>query len=93
VVSFTPQPLYSQGKSPWYLLDRRLGGPQSWSGRDGAEKNSQPLPGLESPIVQPVAQSYTTDLSRLLEKYIMIPLIGELKANWRIILKLILNSV
>jgi hypothetical protein len=26
VVSFTPQPLYSQGKSPWYALDRRLVG-------------------------------------------------------------------
>jgi hypothetical protein len=25
MVSFTPQPLYNQGKSPWFLLDRRLG--------------------------------------------------------------------
>jgi hypothetical protein len=24
VVSFTPRPLYSEGKSPWYSLDRRL---------------------------------------------------------------------
>jgi hypothetical protein len=31
VVSFTPRPLYPQGKSPWYPLDRRLGGPQNWS--------------------------------------------------------------
>jgi hypothetical protein len=29
VVSFTPRPLYPQGKSSWYPLDRRLGGPQS----------------------------------------------------------------
>jgi len=29
VVSFTPRPLYPQGKSPWYPLDRRLGDPQS----------------------------------------------------------------
>jgi hypothetical protein len=29
------------------------------------EKNSQPLPGLEPPIIQPVAQRYTTELSRL----------------------------
>jgi hypothetical protein len=36
-----------QGKSPWYPLDRRLGGPQSRSGRGGEEKNSQPPPGLE----------------------------------------------
>jgi hypothetical protein len=28
VVSFTPQLLYHQKKSPWYPLDRRLGGPQ-----------------------------------------------------------------
>jgi hypothetical protein len=26
VVSVTPLPLYSQGKSPWYPLDRRLVG-------------------------------------------------------------------
>jgi hypothetical protein len=31
-----------QGKSLWYPLDRRLGGPQSRSGRGGEEKNSQP---------------------------------------------------
>jgi hypothetical protein len=41
VVSFTPPPLYSQGKSPWDPLDRRLGGPQIRSGRGGEEKNSQ----------------------------------------------------
>jgi len=42
VVSFMPHLLYSQGKNPWYLLDMRLGGPQSWSGHGGEEKNSQP---------------------------------------------------
>jgi hypothetical protein len=42
VVSFTPRPLYPQGKSPWYPLDRRLGGPQSLSGRGGEEKKSSP---------------------------------------------------
>jgi hypothetical protein len=35
VVSFTSRPLYPQGKSPWYPLDRRLGG------RGGEEKNSR----------------------------------------------------
>jgi hypothetical protein len=29
VVSFTPRPLYPQGKSPWYPLDRRLDGPRA----------------------------------------------------------------
>jgi hypothetical protein len=47
VVSFTPRPLYHQGKRPWYPLDRRLGGPQSRSGRGGEEKNSQPPQGIE----------------------------------------------
>jgi hypothetical protein len=32
VVNFTPRPLYPPGKSPWYPLYRRLGGPQSRSG-------------------------------------------------------------
>jgi hypothetical protein len=47
------------GKKPRYPLDRRLGGPQSRSGRGAGQKNSQPLPGLEPPIIQPVAQRYT----------------------------------
>jgi len=37
VVSFTPRPLYP-GKSHRYPLDRRTGGPQSWSGRDGEKR-------------------------------------------------------
>jgi len=36
-----------QGKSPWYPVDRRLGGTQSRHGRGGEEKNSQPPPGIE----------------------------------------------
>jgi hypothetical protein len=59
VVSFTPRPLYHQGKSPCYPLDRRLDRPQSRSGHSGEEKNSQPLPGSGPPIIQPVAQRYT----------------------------------
>jgi hypothetical protein len=47
VVSFTPRPLYPQGKGPSYPLDRRLGGPQSRSGRGGEEKNSQLPPEIE----------------------------------------------
>jgi hypothetical protein len=62
VVSFTPRPLNPQGKSPSYSLDERLGGPQSRSGRGGEEKNSQPLPGLEPPIIQPVVQRCTTEI-------------------------------
>jgi hypothetical protein len=55
VVSFTSRLLYPQGKSRRYSLDRRLRGPQSRSGGGGEEKNNQPLPELEPPIIQPVA--------------------------------------
>jgi hypothetical protein len=41
-------PALPPGKSPRYPLDRRLGGPQSWSGRGGEEKNSQPQPAIET---------------------------------------------
>jgi hypothetical protein len=67
VVSFTPRPLYPQGKSPWYLFDRRQGGLQSRFGRCGEEENSQPLPKLEPPIIQPIAQRYTTELYLLMK--------------------------
>jgi hypothetical protein len=42
-----PRPLYPQGKSVLYPLDRRLGGPQSRCGCGGEEKNSQSPPGIE----------------------------------------------
>jgi hypothetical protein len=32
-----------------------LGGPQGWSVHDGEQKNSQTLPALELPTIQPVA--------------------------------------
>jgi hypothetical protein len=55
VVSFMARQLYPQGKSPWYPLDRRLGGPQSRSGHRGEEKNSQPHreSNPRTPIIQP----------------------------------------
>jgi hypothetical protein len=55
------RPLYHQGKSPWYPLDRRLGGPRAIL--DAAVKRKIPSLRRESnrrtPIVQPVAQRYT----------------------------------
>jgi hypothetical protein len=59
VVSITPRPLYSWGKSPRYSLDRRLGGPQSQSGRGGEEKNSHLPPRIEpsNPDHPPRSQS------------------------------------
>jgi hypothetical protein len=51
--------VYPQGNCP---LNRRLGGPQSRSGRGGEDKNSQSLPGFEPPIIQPAALHCTTEL-------------------------------
>jgi hypothetical protein len=56
VVSFTPRPLYLRGKSPWYPLDRRSGGPQSRSGRRG-EVKILATPGLELRPLRPPARS------------------------------------
>jgi len=58
VVIFTPRPFYPQWNRPWYSLDRRQDGTQSQSGHGDEEKNSQILPGLEHPIIQPVAYMY-----------------------------------
>jgi hypothetical protein len=49
VVSLTPRPLYPQGKSTCYPLNRRVSGGQSRSGRGGEEKNFQTMPGIEQP--------------------------------------------
>jgi len=39
-------------------LDGKLDEPQSRSGLGGEEKNPQPLPGLEPPIIQPIVNHY-----------------------------------
>jgi hypothetical protein len=54
----------------------RLGGPLSQLGHGGEEKNSQLLPGLEPPVIQPIAQGYITELSWLYRKMSKIKLIG-----------------
>jgi hypothetical protein len=43
VVSFTPWPLYSRGKSSRYPLDKRLRGPYNLSGRHGGVKILVPI--------------------------------------------------
>jgi len=37
---------FMSGKLGWYPFNRRLGGPQSWSGCFNEEKNLLPLPGF-----------------------------------------------
>jgi hypothetical protein len=41
-------------------------GPNAGLDAGGEDKNSHLLPGLEPPIIQPIAQRYATELSRLL---------------------------
>jgi len=43
-----PYALHPWGNSPWYPVDRRLGGSQSQSGCDSEEKNSLSHPCQES---------------------------------------------
>jgi hypothetical protein len=61
-----PADLPPPRKIPCFSFDRRLGGLQSRSGRGGEDENSQPLSELEHPIIQLVAQHYTTKISRFL---------------------------
>jgi hypothetical protein len=51
------------GKESLVPIVRRLGGPQSRYVHSGEEKNSQPLLVLKPPIIQPIAQHYTIELS------------------------------
>jgi hypothetical protein len=58
VVSFTPRPLYPEGKSPRYTLCSRLAGLPRHSGRCG-EKKSLASVGNWTPAFQLVARRYT----------------------------------
>jgi hypothetical protein len=62
VVSFTPGRFTPRERVPGTHWIGGWVGPRA----GGEEKNSQHLPGLEPKITQPVAQSYTTELSWLL---------------------------
>jgi hypothetical protein len=52
-------------KDPLVPSGSEAGWAYSLSGHGGEEKNSQPLPGFQPPIIQPVAQRCTTELPRL----------------------------
>jgi hypothetical protein len=54
----TPDTLQPRERAPGSHWLGSLGGPQSRSGRGSGTKNSQPLPGLDPPIIQPIAQRY-----------------------------------
>jgi hypothetical protein len=76
-----------QGNSPWYSLDRRLGGAQIRSGRGGEGQNSQSVPRFEPPIIQPVGQLCNIELLRILERLVLevdrsYPTSAEVKNAW-----------
>jgi hypothetical protein len=56
-----PAALYPWAKDFLYPADRRLGGPQSFSGHTGARESPLTLPGIElgRPAVQSVVRRYT----------------------------------
>jgi hypothetical protein len=58
--------LYPRGRNPRHELDRRLGGPQSRSGRCEVERNHLPLPGIEPRPSSPNPIAVATELSRLM---------------------------
>jgi hypothetical protein len=61
VVSFTPLPLYPREiDRDTHWIGGRIG-PLADLDAVLKRKNSQPLSGLELPIIQPIAQHYTTE--------------------------------
>jgi hypothetical protein len=76
VVNFTPRPLYPREKSPRYPLDRRLGGPQSRSGRPGEEKILGPT-GTRTPT--PLSSNSVA--SRYTDYAIPAPTLRKLRAD------------
>jgi hypothetical protein len=64
--SVTPRPLFTPGKvkNPRYLLDRKLGRPQSWSGHRRQRKYPFHLPGIEP---QSSVDTILTELPQLLQ--------------------------
>jgi len=55
VVSLMPWPLYPQGKSSWYPLNRRLVILMSQYGCSGNLTSPSSLPGFEPQVFQPIA--------------------------------------
>jgi len=53
-----PWPFDDQGMSLWYPLSRRLGGPQSWYGHFGEEKNPLSLARIKPRLLSPWCNHY-----------------------------------
>jgi hypothetical protein len=70
VVGFTPRPLYARGNSLRYTLDRRLGGPQSRSGRRG-DKNILEPTGTRNSNPSVVQHTFTPKLELMFLKQLI----------------------
>jgi hypothetical protein len=82
VVNFMPRPLYPRGKSHQYPLDRRLGGPQSRSGRFGEGKILYPTETrtpskTESVIINSKSRLTIYPINRNIKSQITDPLLGN----------------
>jgi hypothetical protein len=91
MVSFTPQPLYPKGKSPWYTLDRGLVGPQNRSRRGGEEKIL--IPFRESNHGRPTIWLNCTEISacRSCTLYAFVDVIS-VKQCWYLLYKWLCRS-
>jgi hypothetical protein len=67
-----PAALYPRENDPLVPLDRRLGGPQSWSEQRLEEKSSLPLPAIETPSPGSPICSHKTTLTELSQFLITI---------------------
>jgi len=90
-VRFTPRPFCLRGKSPRYLLDKRLSGTQGRSGRGGKEKKYPPLPGIEPRSSNPQLSHYT-DRATLAHLHITISQ-GKLVLSDRLYVYLLRNGL
>jgi hypothetical protein len=61
VVSLTSLPLSPRGKSPWYPLEERMGGPESWSGRYGEVEILDPTRTPNGPLSGPTHSQSLSD--------------------------------
>jgi hypothetical protein len=58
MICFTPRLFHPRGNIPRYKMGRRLGGPQSQSGRYGEGKKLAPARN-QTPAFHPIARRYT----------------------------------
>jgi hypothetical protein len=82
-----PLSLYPWGKSPRYSLDRRLGGPQSRSGRRGEEKILGPIGTRLRPLGRPARNQSLYRLRYPCSKLYLTKLKKEVKlmSLWRFV--------